>query len=60
MSAARRFTHWLRCLGWRWIYAYEMANAYLAANMCEMDVAANHQAAAWQAERRLAILRIQS
>lgn len=59
MNAARRFTHWLRCLGWRWVYAYEMVNAYLAANMGEMDVAANHQTAAWQAERRLIILSIQ-
>lgn len=60
MNAARRFTHWLRCLGWRWVYAYEMANAYLAANMCEMDVAAGCESAAGEAERRLAILRIQS
>lgn len=44
---------------WRWCYAYEMVNAYLAANMGEADVAANHESAARQAERRLAVLSIQ-
>ena len=60
MIAGRGIGHWLRWMGWRWVYAYEMANAYLAANMCEMDVAAGCESAAGEAERRLAILRIQS
>ena len=44
----------------RWWYAYEMVNAYLAANMGEMDVAAGCESAAGEAERRLAVLSIQS
>ena len=44
----------------RWCYAYEMVNAYLAANMGEIDVAANHESAARQVERRLVVLSIQS
>jgi hypothetical protein len=44
----------------RWCYSWEMANAYLAANMGEVDVAANHESAARQAERRLIVLGIQS
>jgi hypothetical protein len=43
----------------RWCYGYEMANAYLAANMGEMDVAANHESVARQVERRLVVLSIQ-
>lgn len=58
-GARRRIVRWLHGLGWRWLYAYEMVNAYLAANMGEMDVAANHESAARQAERRLVVLSIQ-
>jgi hypothetical protein len=43
----------------RWVYAFEMTGAYLAAHTGEMDVAANHESAARQAERRLIVLSIQ-
>lgn len=44
----------------RWWYGYEMANAYLASHAGEMDVAANHENAARQVERRLIVLGIQA
>jgi hypothetical protein len=47
-------------LFYRFLYSYEMVNAYLAANMGEVDVAANHESQAGQAARRLAVLEIQS
>ena len=50
---------WFERQWYRWCYAYEMTNAYLAANMGEVDVAANHESAARQAERRLVVLGIQ-
>lgn len=53
-------TRWMERQWHRWCYSWEMANAYLAANMGEMDVAANHESAARQAERRLIVLGIQS
>ena len=55
-----RVLRWLERQWHLWCYAYEMTNAYLATNMGEMDVAANHESAARQAERRLVVLRIQS
>jgi len=44
----------------RWCYSFEMASAYLASHMGEMDCCANHESAAYQAERKLAVLEIQS
>lgn len=49
----------LQGLWLRWCYSFEMVNAYLARNMGEWDVAANHESAARQAERRLVVLSIQ-
>lgn len=43
----------------RWRCSYEMINAYLAANMGERDVAANHESAAREIERQLIVLAIQ-
>ena len=42
-----------------WHYSFEMTNAYLCAQMGEMDCCANHESAAYQVERKLAILDIQ-
>lgn len=51
----KTLTHlWLR-----WCYAFQMVNAYLADNMGEMDVSANHESAARDAERQLAVMGIQ-
>ena len=44
----------------RWVYAFEMTGAYLASHMGETDVAAGHESAAGEVERKLAVLGIQS
>ncbi len=50
---------WLAAEGLRWTYAFYMTLAYLASHADDHLAVAEHEAAAYEAERRLDQLRIQ-
>ena len=51
---------WLAAEGLRWTYAFYMTLAYLANYTDDQHAVAEHEAAAYDAERRLDMLSIQS
>ena len=50
---------WLAAEGLRWTYAFYMTLAYLASHMDDQHAVAEHEAAAYDAERQLDLLSIQ-
>jgi len=50
---------WLAAEGLRWTYAFYMTLAYLASHMDDQLAVAEHEAAAYEAQRRLDQLSIQ-